>query len=162
MELGKIIGKSPLHSFDGSLGGKNSIPSNRMEGVALQRRNRTISTGYDTFEASAAASGAGTTTTTTTNIATTTSTTKISMFESFHGGVDAILTAAATVAQRGSLTSATEVTIGNAISDEGTTSDENSSGRPLKKYVFFYINIYFYLFLYLSPNLFDCAKIIIL
>jgi hypothetical protein len=74
-----------------------------MEGVALQSRNRTISTGYDTFEVSS-------------------SQTSVSVFGSagFQGGVDAILTAAATVAQRMS---------------ENLTA-ENQNGRPLKKYGF--------------------------
>ena len=129
MELAKFEVKGHLHSFDGSMRQRNSnSKNNRMEGVALQRRNRTVSTGYDTFEASSA---------------TIASTTKVSIFESIHGGVDAILNAAAAVAQSGvgagvTTTTATVTTSGsfggNSGSDEGTTSDENSHGRPLKKY----------------------------
>lgn len=81
-----------LHSFDGTYG--TSTPNtNRLEGVALQRRNRSISIGYDAFEAAP---------------------------QSVESGVDAILTAAAAVAQ--SITTS-------------PPDNQPMNGRPLKKYV---------------------------
>jgi hypothetical protein len=71
-------------------------PTNRMEGVPLQRRNRSISIGYDTFEGTHSDGAV------------------------FESGVDAILTAAAAVAQRVS------------TNEEGV-SDRSMHGRPLKK-----------------------------
>lgn len=84
-----------LRSFDGAY--RSSLePTNRLEGVALQRRNRSISIGYDTFEA------------------------KNSDGTAFESGVDAILTAAAAVAQRVS-------------TNENGMLDHSLHGRPLKK-----------------------------
>lgn len=68
-----------------------------MEGVALQRRNRSTSIGYDTFEVASQSDTAS--------------------------GVDAILTAAAAVAQ--------------SISTSPTDNLAMMNGRPLKKYVRF-------------------------
>jgi hypothetical protein len=67
-----------------------------MEGVALQRRNRSISIGYDAFEA-------------------------VNNGPIFESGVDAILTAAATVAHR----------VTNP--DDMAQPDHAPNGRPLKK-----------------------------
>jgi hypothetical protein len=89
-----IRGKA-LRSFDGTY--LSSLePPNRLEGVALQRRNRSTSIGYDTFEATESGGAV------------------------FESGVDAILTAAAAVAQRVS-------------TNENGASDHSMNGRPLKK-----------------------------